>query len=203
MTDADRQLLPSRPLPDSGDASPRILDLTSEDADLLFNALSSTTARRIFTALHDKPAPPAELAENLDLSLQNVHYHLRNLRDANLIEEVETGYSEKGVEMSIYAPAAEPVVISGGEAKKRSRLRELLVRMAGLVTLFGLLSAFTHWAITREISLIGTSERPHPTPAPAPQLFAPGDIPPGLIFFIGGLVMFVLIAGWWYYQRRW
>lgn len=200
MKDDDRRLLPSRPLPESDNTSPRVLDLTGEDADLVFDALSSTTARRILAALHDEPAPPSELADTLDLSLQNVHYHVRNLWDADLIEEVETGYSEKGVEMSIYAPTSEPVVFSGSDSDEQSELRELLEQLVGVVTLFGLLSVLAQWAITHEIPLIGTSEPVNPTPVPGPSI--PGPLVPlGAMFFVGGIAMLVMISGLWYYQR--
>lgn len=200
MTDDDQRLLPFRPLPESNNTSARVLDLTSEDADLVFDALSSTTARRILTALHNEPAPPNELADTLGLSLQNVHYHIRNLRDADLIEEVETGYSEKGVEMSIYAPTSEPVVFSGSDSDKQSELRELLEQIVGVVVLFGFLSVLAQWAITHEIPLVEPSEPANPTPVPGP--FNPEPlVPPGLMFFVGGIAMLVIIVGLWYYQR--
>lgn len=200
MTDDDQRLLPFRPVLESNNTSPRVLDLTGEDADLVFDALSSTTARRILAALHSEPAPPSELADTLDLSLQNVHYHIRNLRDADLIKEVEKGYSEKGVEMSIYAPTSEPVVFSGSASDEQSELRELLEKVVGVVALFGFLSVLAQWAVTHEIPLIGPSEPANPIPVPGP--FNPGTlVPRGLMFFVGGIAMLVIIVGLWYYQR--
>lgn len=251
MTGDDGKILPFHPSPESDDISPRVLDLTGEDADLVFDALSSTTARRILATLHNKPTPPSEIAETLDLSLQNVHYHLRNMRDADLIEEIETGYSEKGVEVSIYAPTANPVVISEGKSDEQVRLRKLLKQIGGVIPLFGLLSILAHWAVTRKMSIetpapstpnpvptpgavetpapatpnptpapvaIGTPAPATPNPTPTPRTVGtpmpsppnptpvPGAvesgsfIPPGLMFFIGGIVMFLMIFVWWYYR---
>lgn len=170
MADDDRSLLPHRPTPKTDVSTPRILDLTSEDADLVFDALSSTTARRILGTLHDEPATPPEVAETLDLSLQNVHYHLRNLREAELITEAATGYSEKGVEMSVYAPAADPVVLSDGDPDERDSLRRLLERLVGVITLFGLISALAHWMLSPD----GSVESHSPTPAdPQPTAAQP------------------------------
>ena len=199
MTRDDRRLLPLRPLPESDERSPRVLDLTGEDADLVFDALSSSTARRVLDSLHDDPAPPAELAERLDLSLQNVHYHLRNLRDADLIAEVGTGYSEKGVETSIYAPTAEPVVLSGADPDVRSELRRLLEGTVGVVILFGFVSVLVHWVLTSDFADETAPPRPEPTPVPGP--FDPEPLVPlGIVFFAGGVTMLVLITGWWYWR---
>lgn len=217
MTDDDRRLLPYRPASESETTSPRILDLTSEEADLVFDALSSATARRILGVLYDEPATPPEIAAHLDLSLQNVHYHLRNMRDAELIEEIDTGYSEKGVEMSIYAPTADPVVLSDGGPEEHSRLRSLFEQLVGVVVVFGLVSALAHWLLTRD-RLVDGPASPDPTPTPVPGVFGtqtppptptpaptvdPGSVvPPGVLFFGGGVVMVVILAGWWNYRRH-
>jgi DNA-binding transcriptional ArsR family regulator len=128
-------LLPSSP-DVSPDGDPRVVDLDSEEADELMAALSSSTARRILAALHDDPAPPGELADRVDTSLQNAQYHLEKLDDAGAIEVVGTAYSEKGREMSVYGPADSPLVIFAGEAERASGLRSALSRLfAGFLAL--------------------------------------------------------------------
>ena len=118
-------LLPSSP-DVSPDGDPRVVGLDSEEADELMAALSSSTARRILAALHEDPAPPGELADRVDTSLQNAQYHLENLEDAGAIEIVGTAYSEKGREMSVYGPADSPLVIFAGEQERASGLRSAL-----------------------------------------------------------------------------
>lgn len=128
-------LLPSSP-DISPDGDPRVVGLDSEEADELMAALSSSTARRILAALHDDPAPPGELADRVDTSLQNAQYHLEKLDDAGAIEVVGTAYSEKGREMSVYGPADSPLVIFAGEAERASGLRSALSRLfAGFLAL--------------------------------------------------------------------
>ena len=128
-------LLPSSPDVSSG-GDPRVVDLDSEAADELMAALSSSTARRILAALHEDPAPPSELADRVDTSLQNAQYHLENLEDAGAIEVVGTAYSEKGREMSIYGPADSPLVIVAGEQERAAGLRSALSRLfAGFLAL--------------------------------------------------------------------
>ena len=128
-------LLPSSPEL-SSDGDPRVVDLDSEAADELIAALSSETARNILTTLHEEPAPPSELADSVDTSLQNAQYHLEKLEDASAIEIVGTAYSEKGREMSVYAPADSPLVIFAGEKERASGLRAAVSRLfAGFLAL--------------------------------------------------------------------
>lgn len=200
MSDEKRGLLPSYAISDVENSSPRIVDVTSEDADLVFDALSSSTARRIYGAVSDDPATPSDLAEQLNLSLQNVHYHLRNLQDANLIKEVGTGYSEKGVEISIYGPADDPIVLSNGDESDHSRLKELLSQGSGAVIILGILSLFVQWAVKQGLPKVGDQPAPTPTPGPLQPGEAATAIPPGVIFFVGGLMMLVFVLGYQYYR---
>jgi len=123
-------LLPSSP-DVSPDSDPRLVGLDSEEADELMAALSSETARRLLAELHEDPAPPGELADRVDTSLQNAQYHLEKLEGAGAIEDVGTAYSEKGREMTVYGPADSPLVIYAGEQERASGLRAALSRLFG------------------------------------------------------------------------
>ena len=123
-------LLPSSP-DVSPDSDPRLVGLDSEEADELMAALSSETARRLLAELHEDPAPPGELADRVDTSLQNAQYHLEKLESAGAIEDVGTAYSEKGREMTVYGPADSPLVIYAGEQERASGLRAALSRLFG------------------------------------------------------------------------
>jgi len=111
------------------DGESRVVGLDGEEADVLLDALSSEKGRRLFLALKDEPAPPGELAERLDVSLQNAQYHLNKLEDAGVIEVVDTAYSEKGREMDVYGPADDPLLIFVGEQAESSGLRTALSRL--------------------------------------------------------------------------
>jgi len=125
-------LLPSRPDASAADdAEPRVVGVDSDDADELLSALSSETARRLLGELHDDPAPPAELADRADTSLQNAQYHLSNLQDAGAVEVVDTAYSQKGREMDVYAPADQPLVIFAGDDSETTSIRTALTRLLG------------------------------------------------------------------------
>ncbi len=95
------------------DRDPTVVAL--EDAGAVFEALGSETAREIVSALSDEPLSPADLADRTGTSVQNVHYHLDRLTDGGVVEVVDTWYSSRGVEMDVYALAAEPVVVCVGD----------------------------------------------------------------------------------------
>jgi DNA-binding transcriptional ArsR family regulator len=125
-------LLPS--IPDTSaaeDAEPRVVGLESDDADDLLAALSSTTARELFAELNEEPNTPSALADQVDTTLQNAQYHLEKLEDADLIEVVDTAYSEKGREMDVYAPQDKPLVVFAGSEDESSTLRTALSRLLG------------------------------------------------------------------------
>lgn len=103
---------PRRPELEPPDREGTAITLTDEANAELFDALGSTTGRELLQLLTDEPLPPADLAEKTDTSLQNVHYHLRKLEEAELIEQVGTWYSSRGQEMAVYAPTAAEVTIS-------------------------------------------------------------------------------------------
>jgi len=131
-------LLPSRPDTSSTDAEPRVIGVDSDDADDVISALSSGTARELLAELHEEPAPPAELADRVDTSLQNAQYHLEKLQSAGAVSVVDTAYSAKGREMDVYAPADQPLVIFAGEDDETTGLKAALSRLLGGVGLLGI-----------------------------------------------------------------
>lgn len=154
-------LLPSRPEL-SADGEPRVVDLDSEAADDLITALSSETARNILATLHEEPAPPGELADSVDTSLQNAQYHLEKLENAGAIEIIGTAYSEKGREMSVYAPADSPLVIFAGEKEHASGLRAAVSRLfAGFLAL-ALGGAIVQTLFGDDLLVDGTADEPTP-----------------------------------------
>jgi DNA-binding transcriptional ArsR family regulator len=148
-------LLPSKPdASPSEDADPRVIGVDSEDADEVLSALSSETARNILAEVHDDPAPPSELAERVDTSLQNAQYHLEKLEDAGAVEVVDTAYSEKGREMDVYAAADQPLIIFAGDREDSSVLRTAIQRLVGALGVLALAS-FAVQALFGRTALFG------------------------------------------------
>lgn len=124
------RLFPLRSETPARERSPRIVDLADEDADAVFSALSSTTAREIYTVLDEKPGTPSDVAEGIDSSIQNVRYHLEKLEGAGLVEVVDTWYSSRGNEMSVYATADGPLIVTSDETRA-DQLKTALSRFLG------------------------------------------------------------------------
>ena len=257
---------------------PRLVELDDDVADEVFAALSAGTARDILKRLYHEPGTATDVAEAADTSLQNARYHLDKLQAAGLVEEVDTWYSSRGTEMTVYAPTNEPLVVAAGPDEQTSVLRSALGRLVGAVGVLGIASlAIDRLARSRagmlgasgadggdaELARTATEEAdfqaaeattnatatPTPTPvaestptataqatgtpAPSPTeapdtvvveetvaatrtatpepttalgmaeggLIDPlGSLPPGGLFFLGGLVVLAAVAAWWYFR---
>jgi len=94
------------------------LTLSSNSQAEALEALSSGTARSILETLDDSPKTTSEIADVVGTSIQNAHYHIQRLEENDLVEPVETWYSVKGKEMTVYALAAEKLVVQFGAAEQ-------------------------------------------------------------------------------------
>jgi DNA-binding transcriptional ArsR family regulator len=205
-------LLPRRVESDRRPDDARVLDIEGEDADDAFEALSSGTARRILAAIYEEPRTPPEVRDEVGTSLQNVHYHLDRLESADLIEPSGVGYSEKGSEMTIYAPRSEAVVLFAGRESDRSRFRRLLGRVLGLYLLLAAVVAVAGSA--RELLSGGAgADGGASVSFQAESVRTTGDAAatgggaatvgallsdPLFVFFLGGLVTIVGLAAYWW-----
>jgi len=82
----------------------------------VLQTISSDTAQRILATLNREPATASVIAEAIDTSVQNAMYHLDHLCEADLVETVDTWYSRRGTEMTVYALAVEELVIQFGDS---------------------------------------------------------------------------------------
>lgn len=205
-------LLPSRAEVSPDPDEPEVLDLSTADEAL--DALGSQTARAILATLYEEPRSPPEVREAVGTSIQNVHYHLERMETAGLIEPAGTGYSEKGNEMTVYAPAREALVLFAGREQDRIRLRDFLPRVLGGVAVLALAALSFAW-------FVDFLEPGGQTTAASPDPFAVGEgaqgsdgggasqvlaeassllSEPAIAFFLGGLLV-ASIAVWWYEYR--
>jgi len=204
-------LLPSKPDTTAAeDAEPRVVGVESDDADDLLSALSSETARRLLGELHESPAPPAELADRVDTSLQNAQYHLENLEDAGAVEVVDTAYSQKGREMDVYAPADQPLVIFAGDQEESTSIRTALSRLLGAVGLLAVVSLVVGALADGGLPALGgtgdaasdgaaaAAHTPTPVGAPAASTGVVEGLGPGAFFFLGGAAVLVGAVAVWY-----
>lgn len=183
----------------AADAEPTVVDLGDDDAEELFGALASETARQLFQRLQESPAHASALADHTDTSIQNVHYHLDKLEAAGAVEVVDTAYSQKGREMDVYAPAAAPLVfVADGD---ESVLAESLSRFLGALGLLALGSVLLQ-------ALVGALFYPGgPTPVDSGGAYGSPPLtnvapPVGLYLFVVGVVLLCCYALFRRHRRR-
>jgi len=199
-------LLPSRlevaPSPDE----PKVLDVESEEADVAFDVLGSDTARAVLAATYEEPRTPPEVRDAVGTSLQNVHYHLDRLEGADLLEPAGTGYSAKGNEMTVYAPASEAVVLFAGDDGAGSRLRDAVGRLFGLLLVVGLstlLFTVVHDWLTEEPGpRAGTMSGQDAARSADAAAEAVTALDPAVAFFLGGCAVVVALGAWWLLRPR-
>ncbi|WP_227378266.1 ArsR/SmtB family transcription factor [Haladaptatus halobius] len=165
----------------------QILGVDEQDTDVVFNTLSSQTARKLLVAINEEPGTPSELANRLDTSIQTVSYHLDALVEAELIRVADTRYSEKGREMKIYAPGENLVVLVVGTEESAHGIRSLLKRFLGAIGALALLSLIVHSVVEEFPFMAQTAAGGQPEPT---------GWPTGIAFFVGGFVI-LLIVFWW------
>jgi DNA-binding transcriptional ArsR family regulator len=199
-------LLPSQPdLSAADDAEPRVIGVDSEDADDLLSALSSSTARRLLSALHEDPDTPSSLADRLDTSLQNVQYHLGKLESASVVRVIDTVYSEKGREMKVYAPTDRPLVVFAGREEESTGLKTALSRLLGGFFVLGLASVAVEYLLSdgpffgRTASTGGAADVQTTTESVRVATETAPLLPPGAVFFLGGTLMLLAAFAVWYY----
>ncbi len=134
------KLFPFRSDETESAGEPRLVNIDDEAADEVFAALSSDTARAILSRLYEGPETASGVAESVNTSIQNARYHLEKLETAGLIEPVDTWYSSRGTEMTVYAPTSEPLVVAAGDQESEGVLRRALQRVIGGVGVLALAS---------------------------------------------------------------
>jgi DNA-binding transcriptional ArsR family regulator len=134
------KLFPFRGEETGASAEPRLVDIDDDAAEEVFAALSSDTARAILSRLYEGPETASGVAEAADTSIQNARYHLEKLESAGLVEPVDTWYSSRGTEMTVYAPTNEPLVVAAGNEESKGVLRRALERVVGAVAVLALAS---------------------------------------------------------------
>lgn len=189
-------LLPLRGESQSTPNEPRVLGLDNDAADEAFETLTASTTRTVLSIIYEQPSTPTEIRDEIDTSLQNVHYHLGKLEDAGLIEPSGVGYSEKGTEMTVYAPANEAVVLFAGRKSDHLRLRDFLQRVLGVVTVLAGTTIVLGLSLGQFGIFDGQSRGLGPNSVSSVTTQPSFD--PVITFFLGGLFSLLVIGVLWY-----
>jgi DNA-binding Lrp family transcriptional regulator len=87
----------------------------------------------VFRAVNHEPLSAQDVAEELDMSIQNAMYHLENLEEAGLITVLDTHYSERGREIEIYGPLEQPLLLFLGPSQDWPGLTAAFKEFVGAV----------------------------------------------------------------------
>jgi DNA-binding transcriptional ArsR family regulator len=177
--------------PGDGESTARVLEFGTERADDALETLSSGTAQDIVSVLQDGPVTANDVADDVDTTLQNVHYHLNRLHEAGVVDVVDTAYSEKGREMDVYAVSGSPLVIVAGEDDDRKTVVELLSELTGGI---GLLAGV---AVGVQRLLGSNGSVPSRTYAGTPIEI----LSPGVVVFVTGMACLLILAVVGAYRR--
>ena len=115
------------------DEDPRLLCLDDEYTEEVLRQLSSETSQAVFRAVNEEPLSAQDVAEELDMSIQNAMYHLENLEETGLITVLDTHYSERGREVDIYGPPDQPLLVFLGPSQDWPGLAAAFKEFAGAV----------------------------------------------------------------------
>lgn len=185
--------------PDQGEL--RTLWLDSDDTGDLISSLSSETARSILVRLHDDPATASEIAESVETSVQNARHHLDSLQEAGLVEVTDMRYSSKGREMDVYAPVDQPLVVLVGSEDDGSGFVDSLKRFLGAIGVLAAASLLIQYLVVLQFSVGSAPGIPRVGEGAGGGGLAPLGMPPGLLFFAGGMLVLAMASAWRYWQR--
>jgi DNA-binding transcriptional ArsR family regulator len=199
-----------------------ILEPGDERAKKIAKAMSSGTATDILNLLKAGKKTSTQVAEELDVPMTTIQYHLENLLDAGLIEVVEKRWSVKGREVKVYGLRDQVLIVT----PKRGDLKGLLLKYASLFTIVMfaaiMASAFVPLAMfgaapaASPQASLGTGDgfarvtddkqlaegSAVAIPAATPNVTAPVGVPPvaapgfnwiPLLVFFGGVVVLVIL----------
>lgn len=193
--------LQSTAVEDSAPCAPRVCRLDSESATDIIDAISSDSARLILAELHEEPRPVSVLADELDVSIPSIEYHIENLLEAGIVREVDTRYSEKGKEMSVYGPDDDPLVFVGDD-EGVDLARFVVSGVGAAVVGIAVVSLAVQWLVTEFLPTLGSESVRKAASAGAIDGVTVSPVPPGLVFFSGGTFVLAVALAFWYLRTR-
>ncbi len=112
-----------------------LVSLEEAKAKKLAQVLSNDTSRKILDYLSKKDdATETEISEKMEIPLSTVHYNLKQLVEANLVNADEFHYSKKGKEILHYTLSNKYVIIAPRSTEK---LKEKLKQFLPVVAVIG------------------------------------------------------------------
>lgn len=117
-----------------------LLSLDDDKTKAIANTVSNPTCIKILDFLSENDGTESLISEKLSIPISTVHYNLKQLVDARLVEIESSSYSKKGKPIKHYTLANKYIIIAPKGADKESFLEA--VRNILPVFSFGLLGAY-------------------------------------------------------------
>lgn len=175
-----------------------LLNLHQKESKSLAQTLSNETSRKILDYLTEKEASSSELSRKLNIPLPTIHYNLKQLVNAKLVESKEFRWSQKGKEMDIYRLAKKLVIIAPKSTSLKDIKNLLPIAIISVVAGF-LIKLFTQTTnfITRE-SLVGSKMLTESATDQVDHIIIETTIYslPWFWFIIGAFFVIILIIIW-------
>jgi len=116
---------------DTKDDSPEKIEIFSTDDEKIKSIgelLSNDSSREILQLLFKKELTANQIAQETDVSLQLVKYHLNKMQDMGIAKISKVGKNIKGQDMKFYKATKFAVVIVPSAVSERAKESKLLVR---------------------------------------------------------------------------
>lgn len=114
-----------------------IIEPGDERAKKIAKAMSSKTANDILHLMKNGGHTATELADQMNLPLTTVQYHLENLVDANVLDVIDKRWSKKGREVKVYGLRNQLLIVT----PDTTNVKSLLLKYASLFVIVVLASA--------------------------------------------------------------
>jgi DNA-binding transcriptional ArsR family regulator len=176
-----------------------VAEITDKEADEVFSALSSSTARTILGALYEEPQTASGLSNHAEISVQNAKYHIDNLLESGLIEVVDTWYSESGQPMKVYAPKNHSIVVFASIDTTKSYIKETIKQLVGGLAFLSIGGILIDEYVKRAGS---TSPSEQDLVGNGSSATAFETLSPGMMFVFAGVFLLTLYLCYKFYESR-
>ena len=92
-----------------------LLSFDDDQGKKMVDVLTNDTSRKIIDVLSSDELTASQISDKLGMSLQRVHYNLKNMEKAGIIQADSYKYSERGKEMDVYSLTKKYFVIGPRE----------------------------------------------------------------------------------------
>ncbi len=131
-----------------------LVSLEEDKAKKLAQIISSETARKILNLLSEKDYSETEISKKLNQPLNTIHYNIKQLEKAGLIESKEYKWSEKGKKIKYYKPVNKYIVI----APKEKDLSLILKNIIPATTIGMVISGIVYYIQNLSAGVMETSK---------------------------------------------